>query len=131
MNADHRELRSALERFWEAKRALQQAYRRSVAYHPPAESRRTLERPALEHAANHPATSDEFEGMKDENRALRKSLALLLAHSLGLQDRLDALLRREHATPCACEVAASRAREALRAGEHPGPSTGALDDAYN
>ncbi len=47
---------------------------------------------ASERAGNHPATTEELQALKDENERLRKSLTLLHAHSLGLQDQLDALV---------------------------------------
>ncbi len=50
------------------------------------------ERGASEPARDDPAPSEELEGLKEENGRLRKSLALLHAHSLRIQDRLDALL---------------------------------------
>lgn len=92
MNVDDRELRSALERFWVAKRALRHAYRRSVVSHGRAQSRPMLEPEAPELAAEHSVMSGELEELKDENQTLRKSLTLLHAHSLRLQDRLDSLL---------------------------------------
>src|SRR5579883_1363374 len=92
LNLDNHELRSAIERFLAAKRAVRQAYRRSVASHKPAELRPMFEGRASERAGNHPATTEELQALKDENERLRKSLTLLHAHSLGLQDQLDALV---------------------------------------
>jgi hypothetical protein len=39
-----------------------------------------------------PALSEELDGLKEENERLKKSLALLHAHSLRLQEQLDTLI---------------------------------------
>jgi hypothetical protein len=119
MIVDHHELRSALGRFFEAKRALRQAYRRCVASHGPAESRAMRERGASEQAGNHPTLSEELRELKDENERLRKSLTLLHAHSLRLQDQLDTVLVQKDTMSGACEAVASGLREASRADGYP------------
>ena len=91
MNADHHELQSALGRFLEAKRALRQAYQRSVASHR-AETIPMSERVASLKAGKDSVMSRELRELKDENERLRKSLMWLHTHSLRIQDQLDALL---------------------------------------
>ena len=55
--------------------------------------RRPVVRPS-EQAGNDPAMSAELEELKEENEGLRRSLTLLHAHSLSLQDQLDTLLEK-------------------------------------
>jgi hypothetical protein len=129
VNVDYHELRSAFERFLAARRALRQAYRGFVASHGPAESRPTLDRMASERAGNHSAMSAELEELKDENEGLRRSLTLLHAHSLSLQDQLDTLLEKGQMSG-ACDAVASRMREGRRAVEYPG-SPGGHHDSEN
>lgn len=61
-----------------------------------------LEGGASEPTRNDPVPSEEFDGLKEENERLRKSLALLHAHSLRIQDQLDTLLlhRSESVVEC-------------------------------
>ena len=126
MNVDHHELRSAFERFLAARRVLRQAYRGFVASHGPAESRPMLDRVASEQAGNHPAMSAELEELRDENVGLRRSLTLLHAHSLSLQDQLDTLLEKVRMSG-KCDAVASRMREGRRAVEYPGSPGGHHD----
>jgi hypothetical protein len=118
VNVDHHELRSAFERFLAARRALRQAYRGFVASHGLAESRPTLDRRGSEQAGNPTAIRAELEELRDENEGLRKSLTLLHAHSLSLQDQLDTLLEKDKMSG-ACDAVASRMREGRRAVEYP------------
>jgi hypothetical protein len=111
LNLDHHELRSAIERFLAAKRAVRQAYRRSVASHKLAEFRPMFEGAASEQDGNHPATTEELQALKDENERLRKSLTLLHAHSLRLQDQLDTLLLHETESAHASEAVSPGVRE--------------------
>ncbi len=84
---------------------------------------------ASDQTGNHPASSEDLQELKDENERLRKSLTLLHAHSLRLQDQLDTLLAQENTMLDACERVASRMQEAPRADEYPGSLAGSLDDA--
>lgn len=128
LNVDHHELRAALERFFAAKRALRHAYRRAEASHWPAELRPRLERGTSEQAGDDPAPIQEAEGLKEENGKLRKSLALLHAHSLRLQDQLDTLLLHGAESARASEAVALGARENPGAEQYPGSAASQLDE---
>ena len=110
MNAEHNELRAAFGRFLESKRALRQAYRRFIASHP-AGLISAFEPGASGQAGNDPATIEDIRELKDENETLRKSLTLLHAHSLRIQDQLDTLLGNGDERLDASEAMASRVPE--------------------
>jgi hypothetical protein len=105
VTVDDHELRLAFVRFLAAKRALRQAYQRSLASHP-AEWIAMLERGASKQAGKESAMSDELQELKDENERLRKSLTLLYMHSLKIQDQLDTLLAQENTVLDVCEAVA-------------------------
>jgi hypothetical protein len=91
-----------------------------------------LKRGTSDQDANHPTPGEELQELKDENERLRRSLTLLHAHSLSLQDRLDALLARTDTMSGACEALAARMREAPRADVYPRSSAGQIDEkVYN
>ena len=128
MAVDHHELRAAFGRFLEAKRALRHAYRRSLASHP-AGSAQVLERRPSGQAGDDPATIEDIQELRDENETLRKSLTLLHAHSLRIQDRLDALLERGNKPRDARETVACRVPEGPPEDGSSRPSVGPLDVA--
>lgn len=57
---------------------------------------------------NDPASSEEFDALKEDNERLRKSLALLHAHSLRIQDQLDTLLLQRSKSVVECEAVTPR-----------------------
>jgi hypothetical protein len=83
---------------------------------------------ASEQDGNHPATTEELQALKDENERLRKSLTLLHAHSLRLQDQLDTLLLHETESAHASEAVSPGVRENPRAEQYPGSAARQLDD---
>lgn len=125
MNLDHPELRSAIGQFLAAKRALRHAYRRSVVPHKPAELRPMLEGGTSEPTRNDPAPSEEFDALKEENERLRKSLALLHAHSLRIQDQLDTLLLQRSEPVVECKAVTPELRGELPADQYPESAAGA------
>jgi hypothetical protein len=127
LNVGNHELRSAIERFLAAKRALRHAYRRSVASHQPAEFGPRFEGRASEPTRKDLALTEELDGLKEENGRLRKSLALLHAYSLKLQDQLDSLLLHGTEAAGACEAVAPGTRENSRAEPYPVSAADQLD----
>jgi hypothetical protein len=129
VNVEHDELRAAFERFLQAKRALRQAYRRFMAADP-TELISVLERGASGQAGNDPATIEDIRELKDENETLRKSLTLLHAHSLRIQDQLDTLLGNADERLNAREAMVSRLTDGPHAHENSRSSVGPLDGAF-
>jgi hypothetical protein len=87
------------------------------------------ERVASAQTGKDSAMCEELQELKDENERLRKSLTLLHAHSLRIQDQLDALLGGRNTSLDACGVVASWVPEDRRADEYPGALAGQLDSA--
>ena len=87
-----------------------------------------LERRTSEQARDCPAPSHEVEGLREENGRLRKSLALLHAHSLRIQDQLDTLLLHGAESARASEAVALGVREDSPAEQYLGSAAPQLDD---
>jgi hypothetical protein len=85
-----------------------------------------LEGDASEPARHDPALSEELEGLKEENGRLRKSLALLHAHSLRIQDQIDTLLSHGTESADAYEAVGAGMLENAGAVPYPRPATGQL-----
>jgi hypothetical protein len=92
VSAEHHDLRRAVGRFLEAKRALGRAYRDHEVSPCPSELIPTVERGAVDRARNGSAESEQILEMKEEIERLRKTLALLHAHCLSVEEERDALL---------------------------------------
>ena len=88
-----------------------------------------LERGASGHAGNDSATIEDIRELKDENETLRKSLTLLHAHSLRIQDKLDTLLGNADERLNAREAMASRLTDGPHAHEDSRSSVEPLDGA--
>jgi hypothetical protein len=86
-----------------------------------------VERVSSVQAVKDSAISEELQQLKDENERLRKSLTLLHAHSLRIQDQLDILLGHRNTLLDAFEVVASRVPADPRADEYSGALAGPLD----
>lgn len=131
MNFDHHELRRAFERFLAARRALRQAYRKSVASHVSAEWMPMLESGASDQARAESVMNQELQELKDENARPRKSLALLHASSLTLREQRDTLVVQRDQLLDAYDAFVFGMRADHRAEEYSSSLRGQFDDIIN
>jgi hypothetical protein len=89
------------------------------------------ERVASAQTGKDSAMCEELQELKDENERLKKSLTLLHAHSLRIQDQLDALLGGRNTSLDARGVVASWVPEDRQADEYPGALGGQLYGALH
>jgi hypothetical protein len=125
---DHHELRWAFDQFLAARRVLQQAYQESRGSSGPSKSIPTLEWRAAGRASDVSSVEEELVGLKDENEKLRKSLALLHAYSLRVQEERDMLAEQRDRLLDACRAIASRMQDNDPAWEASSDLWGQLND---
>jgi hypothetical protein len=128
---DHRELRWAFDQFLAARRALHRAYQESRGSPGPSKSIPTLEWRAAGRASDDSTVDEELLELKDENKELRKSLALLHAYSLRVQEQRDMLAGQRDRLLDACRAIASWMQDNEPAWEAPTDLWEQLNDAID